>query len=203
MRLSFGRALALSLALHGALYGAGLGWMHWRESAGGFQIDLGGSSLLPLPANMGGRRPTKAPEDWVFGDGRKLAPLPQALSYTATAEEDGPAGPPCPPPCPSNAGDWVPAGQTAKAPKLPDGFFTDADYPRDAKNRSQSGKLMVEVLIDVTGEVRDVRLLQGSHEALNKVVMEKLWKAKFRPAYDATGAPIPCRMTLPFSFELD
>lgn len=203
MRLTFGRALALSLALHGVVYGAGLGWMRWRNSVSGIDIDLGGSSLLPLPANLGGRRPSKPPEDWVFGDGRKLAPLPQALSFTPSVEDDGPAGPPCPPPCPSNEGDWVPAGQAARAPVWSAGFISDADYPRDAKNRSQSGKVTVEVLIDVTGAVRDVRLLQGSFEALNNVVLEKIRNAKFKPAYDATGTPIPCRMVLPISFELD
>ena len=203
MRLSFGRALALSVAIHGALYGAGLGWTHWRRTGEGIEIDLAGSSLLPLPPNLGGRRSQRPPEDWVLGSGRKLAPQPRAMTFTAQAEVDAPAGPACPPPCPSNDGDWVPAGQTARKPEWASGFISNDDYPRDAKSRNQTGRVTVEVLIDASGAVRDVRLLQGSFEALNVMVLEKVRKATFKPAYDASGTPVPSRMTLPIVFELD
>jgi len=109
VKLGFEKALLLSLALHGLAYGAGLGWMAWRERADeSMDIDLSRSTLIPMLANLQGNRAPKPEEDWVMDNGRKLAPMQvKPASPTAQAEEE-PAGPPvrCPgcggrvyPPC--------------------------------------------------------------------------------------------------------
>lgn len=205
MRLSFGRALLLSLVLHAALYGGGLGWLAWQRShdPDGMEIDLGRSTLLPMPANLGGQRASRPPEDWFLDSGRKFAPAPTQVSQAAQALDNAPAGPPCPPPCPSTAGDWAPASQAVKRPTWMEGQISESDYPREARFRNQTGLVLAEVLLDSDGKVRDAKILQGSHEALNAKTLEKLAQARFSPCVDGQGRPFPCRLRLPIRWTLE
>ncbi|HTB34221.1 MAG TPA: energy transducer TonB [bacterium] len=204
MKLSFEKALLLSLLLHGLAYGAGLGWMAWRERADeSMDIDLSRSTLIPMLANLQGKRAPKPEEDWVMDTGRKLAPQQQKpLSPSAQAEE-APAGPPCPPPCPSNAGDWAPASAAVRRPEWTDGMISESDYPTEARYKNQTGKVVAEVLLDSEGKVREVQLLQGSYESLDDKTLEKLRAARFTPCMDANGKPFPCRLRLPIVWSLD
>jgi TonB family C-terminal domain len=48
----------------------------------------------------------------------------------------------------------------------------------------KDGLAVVSIHIDSKGRVRDVELLEGSHPALNAVVLRKIKNAIFSPAYD-------------------
>lgn len=203
--MGFGKALALSLAVHAVAYAGGLGWMAWRERADdGVDIDLAHSSLLPLPPHMGLARPVREEPDWVMDTGKKFAPRPVAQAATATAQvPDEEAGPPCPPPCPSNQGDWAPASTALRRPEWTDGMISESDYPTEARYKNQTGKVVAEVLLDAEGHVRSVQLLQGSYESLNEKTLEKLRQARFSPCVDGNGRPFPCRMRLPIVWSLE
>jgi TonB family protein len=203
--MGFGRWLALSVALHAAAYGAGLGYFAWQErSDSAMEIDLARSTLLPMIPNLGGKRAPLAEPDWVLDSGRRLAPQPMALSFTPQApEEAAPAGPPCPPPCPSSMGDWAPAANAVRRPEWAEGLISESDYPTEARYKNQTGKVLVEVLIDGQGRVRSAQLLKGSYESLNDRTLEKLRAARFTPCLDASGRPFPCRLRLPVAWALD
>lgn len=205
MKSWFWRALLVSLLAHAVLFGAGRGWMEWQRQRGfeGMDIDLAHSSLLPSLPNVGGQRSSRPPEEWYLSDGRRLAPKPSAQTQTAQAVEDAPAGPPCPPPCPMNAGDWAPSTQSVKKPSWADGWITDADYPKEARYKNQVGLVVVQVLLDASGSVRDVQLLQSSYPSLTEKTLEKVRQARFTPCISADGRPFPCRLKVPVNWRLD
>jgi TonB family protein len=208
-RLSFGQALVLSLLVHGAVYGAGQAWMEWRRhrTFDAMEIDLSHSSLMPLPPNMGRQQAYKPPEEWYVGDARKLAPapipVPTNVVVAKVEEQEAPAGPPCPAPCPDNAGDWAPSSQSVKKPSWLEGMISEDDYPKEARMKNITGLVVVQVLLDASGAVRDVKLLQGSDQTLNDRTLEKLRQARFSPCVDASGQPFPCTLRLPINWSLE
>jgi protein TonB len=82
-------------------------------------------------------------------------------------------------------------------------LLSSDDYPRLAKKKNETGRVVLEIYIDTQGGVRDVHLMVSSSPELNEVAVRKLKEARFEPAYDATGRPVACKMTLPIRFELE
>jgi TonB family protein len=204
MKLGFRGAVILSLAVHAVCYGAGCGWMAWqRNHLDAMDIDLSHSSLMPLP-NIG-TYAYKPPESWYVGDVNRLAPRPipppPLKPVLKQVEEESSA--PCPPPCPSNPGDWESSANAVKKPDWVDGMITEDDYPQEARYKNITGLVVVEILLDTDGIVRDVRLLQGADPLLNDKTIEKLRQARFSPCVDASGKPFPCTVRLPINWTLD
>jgi protein TonB len=81
-------------------------------------------------------------------------------------------------------------------------MLSEDDYPSELKRRGVEGKVVVEVLIDASGTVRGVTLVQGSEAGFNDLVLSRLKESKFRPAYDSDGNPVACRLRLPLAFRL-
>jgi protein TonB len=102
-----------------------------------------------------------------------------------------------------NPGDWIPAAAASRRPEWIQGHITEDDYPRDLRREGKQGKVVVELLIDAVGVVRDVKLLQASHPQFNDLVLTRLRVSRFRPAYDQNGEAAPCRLILPIVFELN
>ncbi|MCG3111235.1 MAG: TonB family protein [Candidatus Manganitrophus sp. SB1] len=100
------------------------------------------------------------------------------------------------------AGRYLSAAQVAKLPRWVDNLITPRDYPRSARREGKDGRVLLSVFIDAGGRVRDVRLLQGSDEALNEVALRKVREAVFTPAYNQKGEPVACKVTLPIRFHL-
>jgi protein TonB len=98
---------------------------------------------------------------------------------------------------------FLSVAELARKPRWIKNFITDRDYPRVAEREGKDGRVVLSVLIDETGLVRDVRLLTGSYEVLNDVALRKVWDAVFTPAYDHDGRPVPSKVALPIKFELD
>ena len=57
-----------------------------------------------------------------------------------------------------------------------------APYPAQAKENGVEGKVVMEILVDQTGKVRKVTLLQGLGFGLDEAAMESIKKFKFAPA---------------------
>jgi TonB family protein len=171
------------------------------------ELDLSFSSLMPAAPNRGGGAARPAPV-WSTAPSQNsaVAPAPEP----APAQDEALPGPACAD-CEdkgggggdgSGRGAYIPASQAARKPRWVDRFLSPDDYPRVAREAGKDGRVVLSVLLDETGRVRDARLLQGAYEALNEVALRKVREAVFSPAYDASGKAVPCEVTLPIRFEL-
>ena len=161
------------------------------------ELDLSQAPRLPAvaPRATAPRRTSKTWTAPVAG----LAPAPASASEVAEADDPLPT---CPPPCPETPGAYVPAAMAARSPRWIAGFITDGDYPKVARQQGQDGRVLVSVFIQADGTVRDVKLLQGSYDELNRVALAKVRTARFEPARDERGEAIPSKLLLPIRFEL-
>ncbi len=190
-------SIGFSLVLHLLLFGIPYYWLVVRQPpAVVMELDLTQAPRGPAPRPH--RSHAAAARVWTAPKAG-LAHAPSSATEAATADET----PACPPPCPDTPGDFTPVAMTAQAPRWVAGFITDADYPKLARKAGQDGRVLLTVFIEADGRVRDVRVVKGSYEALNKVAVEKVKAARFEPARDAAGRPVPARLLLPIRFELD
>lgn len=169
-----------SFLLHLAVYGTAVGIIAWNEAHAEFRtnIDQSNAPLLTLETH-----PPPPPEPWVMA--KKAAPQPTPLVQpTPTPEE-------------------ATAVVASRLPSWTGGLISEDDYPVEMRKEKKEGRVIVEVLIDVTGSVRSVNIVQGADPKFNEVVLEKLKDAKFRPALDKSGQPINCRVQIPINFKLD
>ena len=152
--------------------------------------------IAPFIARSG--RARRAPvKKWVLpADG--LAPAHG--SATESAEEDVVDA--CPPPCPDRPGDFISTALTKRPPRWVDGFIEEKDYPKVARKRGEDGSVVLRVFIDAAGFVRDVQLLKGSYPILNDTAIRKVRTARFSPALNDSGQPVPAKLILPIRFEL-
>jgi len=188
------RSTALSLAVHLLAYGLPYYFLVvlTPESA---TVELE-FSPMPKVVRGGHSRPRSAPvEKWSVAKNA-------AAAQRAAAKAEPTADSACPPPCPDRPGDFVPAGLAGSGPRWVEGFITDDDYPAEARRLGLEGSTLLAVYIRVDGTVRDVRLVKGAYEVLNRVALEKVRSSKFIPAMDDAGRPVPCKLILPIRFEL-
>ena len=194
------QGVTLSFVVHATLIGAAYFFLivH-RPDMIHVELDL---SLAPQQATFikpaGKPRKRRATKKWV-APAAGMAPAPAASATEAFEEE---VVDPCPPPCPDRPGDFVATALTKRPPRWVAGFIEDKDYPKIARKKGQDGKVVVRVFIDAVGAVRDVQLLEGSYPALNDVALQKVREAKFSPALDDSGNPVPAKLVLPIRFEL-
>ena len=168
-----------SALLHLAFYGTAIGVIAWNEAHAEFRtnIDQSNAPLLTLAP----QRPPE-PETWVLA--KKVQPQPTQVQPTPTPEA-------------------ATAAVVGRQPSWVDGFISQEDYPIEMRKQKKEGQVLVEILIDVTGAVKGVSIVQGADPAFNDIVLQKLKDARFRPALDQTGQPINCRVRLPISFKQD
>lgn len=203
-------SFAQSLAAHAAAALLLWAWVALRPSAPIVaDLDLSLSSFVQRPANAGGGL-SKPALVWREAPKDAVAASP-AVEPAPSANEDEPAAP-CVAPCKDNGtggggtgegtGRYVPASDTLRKPRWTDNLITADDYPRVARENGKDGRVVLSVLIDETGAVKDARLLQGGYPALNEVALAKVRQARFTPAIGKDGRPVPCEVTLPIRFEL-
>jgi len=101
-----------------------------------------------------------------------------------------------------NEAQYIPVEQAFKKPRWIKNFITSRDYPYVARQQGKDGRVVLVILIDAEGRVRDARLLQGGYDVFNEVALRKVREAIFTPAYDVNNRPVPSRVTLPIRFEL-
>ncbi len=185
MKVSFkvkglSKGLLASMLLHLSAYGTAIGVIAWNEAHAEFRtnIDQSNAPLLALETH-----PPPPPEPWVLA--KKAAPEPTPLvEPTPTPEE-------------------AVAVVASRLPSWTGGVISQDDYPVEMRKEKKEGKVIAEVLIDVTGHVKSVNIVQGGDPQFNQVVLDKLKDAVFRPALDKLGQPINCRVRIPISFKLD
>ena len=56
------------------------------------------------------------------------------------------------------------------------------EYPKSIRMLGVEGTVCLQLLIDKRGDVKDVKMIDSLHPALDKVAIEKAWKIKFSPA---------------------
>ena len=171
--------LFLSVVFHLSVFGVAMGVIAWGEAHAEYRIDVDQSNapLLTLEAKH-----ITPPQPWVLAKKMKMPPL--KVQPTPTPEPEG-------------------AVVASRQPSWVDGMIGEDDYPVQMRKDKKEGRVIAEILIDVTGSVRAVNILQGADPAFNSVVLEKLKTAKFQPALDKQGQPMNCRVRIPISFKLD
>lgn len=77
------------------------------------------------------------------------------------------------------------------------------EYPRRARQRSITGKVVISCIVNIDGSVADPIIIKSSPEGIfDKCACTALKHWKFRPALHQ-GRPISSRITIPFRFELN
>lgn len=206
-----GGVLASALAHAGAW--AGLSYALERHGTPAIVAELDLSMAAVLPANPGGGRAAAAAPAWTAS---KHSPPPEPAPVAPAPQPPAAEEPaPCPEPCAASAigtggggtgespGRYIPASQASRQPRWIANFISSSDYPRAARLQGKDGRVVLSVLIDAGGIVRDARLLQGADEALNELALRKIRQAVFSPAYDAEGHPVACNVKLPIRFSLE
>lgn len=76
-----------------------------------------------------------------------------------------------------------------------------SDYPEIAKQAGIEGEVFLQILIDKTGKVRDVRVLKSSFKAFEEVASRAAWRSVWKPAIQNT-TPVAVWVTKPVRFRL-
>lgn len=75
------------------------------------------------------------------------------------------------------------------------------EYPAEAKSRRIEGPVVMEILIDSTGKVRDLKLLEGPGFGLNEAALAAIAKFEFEPA-TVDGKPVAVKIRYTYRFVL-
>jgi TonB family protein len=76
------------------------------------------------------------------------------------------------------------------------------EYPRSIRMLGVEGTVCLQLLIDKRGDVRDVKIIDSLHPALDKVAVEKAWKIRFLPAQQRDKA-VSVYYSFPVEFKLE
>lgn len=75
-------------------------------------------------------------------------------------------------------------------------------YPTEAKQNGVQGAVVMDLLIDTEGKVRDVRWVEGPGYGLNEVAMEAVRGFRFSPAF-IEKQPVAVRIRYAYRFVLE
>jgi protein TonB len=75
-------------------------------------------------------------------------------------------------------------------------------YPPDAKQKGIEGPVVMDILIDSQGRVREARLLQGPDESLNQAALAAVKGFMFKPAR-VQDKPVAVRIRYAYRFVLE
>lgn len=75
-------------------------------------------------------------------------------------------------------------------------------YPEQAKRKGIEGPVVLDILIDNTGRVRDVTLVSGPGNGLNEAAMDAIKQFKFSAA-EANGEKVAVRIRYTYRFVLE
>jgi TonB family protein len=75
-------------------------------------------------------------------------------------------------------------------------------YPAEAKRKGIDGRVLVQFVVEKSGEIDSVRTLRGVHPLLNEEALRVVQQTKWKPAVE-DGKPLRVQMALPVTFRLD
>ena len=124
-------------------------------------------------------------------------PSPPAPPTLAPPSPPAPPAPPPPPAAPSQAVGAKPKGS-------PTSWFTNDDYPADARRAQAAGRVSVRLSIDAAGRVADCQVTasSGNGSLDSQTCNLSRRRGRFTPAKDAAGNGIPGSYVLSFRWQL-
>jgi protein TonB len=200
-------AVLISAIIHAGIWGGlYLNFVKRESTPIVAELDLSMAPRAVAPSNLSGGRAFKPVRPWTLSQ-KNSAPTPAAAQNTTQApmeespntsgkgsgEGEGNG---------QGTGVYVPVSQTTRGPRWVRNFIGSRDYPLIARQEGKDGLVVLSVLIDTEGRVKDVRLQQGCYPVLNEVAIKKVRTAIFIPAYGPDGRPVACEVTLPIRFKL-
>jgi len=94
----------------------------------------------------------------------------------------------------------VPFYSLSKEPHIRD--IPNVTYSSSAAAKGQQGTVVLKLLIDIDGDVIDVKTLESSgHMELDNTAIKNGWRAKFSPP-EFNGWPVRVWVSMPFNFAL-
>ncbi|WP_157210469.1 energy transducer TonB [Turneriella parva] len=173
-------------------------WITLGRNSHLLEIELDNSPLVPRSANR--QAPTQIDDEWFLVQKNRMAAKPTDQQKEIPREANA-----CTGRCPESStgfGDAIQASDAHRKPRWVGNFITANDYPLIAAQQGKDGRVVLSIIIDDEGRVRDAQLLEGSYDALNEVALAKVRDAVFSPAYDKDGNAVACRVRIPIKFEL-
>ncbi|NUN07027.1 MAG: energy transducer TonB [Bdellovibrio sp.] len=77
-----------------------------------------------------------------------------------------------------------------------------ATYPLEAKKAGIAGPVVLDILVDSVGKVRDIHVVSGPGFGLNESAVEALRKFEFRPALKGANS-VAVKIRYTYRFKLD
>lgn len=191
-------SLLASVALHASAGTSFYLWVTLGHNAHLHEVELSNVPLVPRSANS--YMTEKTDDEWFLVQKNRKVAKPAEVQKEMPREANTCAGK-----CPeSNAGmgDFVQASDAHRKPRWVRNFITASDYPLVAAQQGKDGRVVLSVIIDNEGRVREAQLLEGSYDVLNEVALAKVKEAVFSPAYDKEGNAVACKVRVPIRFEL-
>jgi protein TonB len=74
-------------------------------------------------------------------------------------------------------------------------------YPRALRQQSISGYAVIGFIVDTEGDVRDVRVIQATHEEFGAAAVACVSEWKFQPGVRG-GRKVNVRLSVPIHFDL-
>jgi TonB family protein len=74
-------------------------------------------------------------------------------------------------------------------------------YPPAMKQQSKEGTVLIEALVDATGKVRKVEVIQSAGQAFDQAAIAAIQGSTFIPA-KTNGKPVPVLLRVPIRFRL-
>jgi TonB family protein len=74
-------------------------------------------------------------------------------------------------------------------------------YPAEARNRGIQGRVMLDFVVEASGDVRGIRVAQSLHPLCDSSAVQALRQTRFVPGH-VGGEPVAVRMRLPIRFRL-
>ncbi len=80
-------------------------------------------------------------------------------------------------------------------------FQAPPQYPSEMRHLGQSGKVVVEFIVDTEGVPRDFRVISSTDKAFEEPAIAAVARWRFKPGIK-DGRPVNCRMTVPIGFDI-
>ena len=80
--------------------------------------------------------------------------------------------------------------------------YVAPEYPKEARKAEIEGIIHLEVVVDATGYVVNVKVKKSLHPLCDNAAVKVAWKWKFEPA-KIKGEPVPVKVIVPVHFTLE
>lgn len=136
------------------------------------------------------------------------APKPQDMQVQAAPEPPAPAPSPTPVAAPTAPVAAAPEPAPPPPKILPSsavGYLVEPQkiYPLASQELGESGQVMLDVVVDADGRVKEVSVSKSSgYPRLDRAAIASIKAARFRP-YIHNGVPMSVRVAAPFNFNLE